>query len=73
MSTKHKITVALTTCLLMTPALMAGAWFAGCTLRTWQKWNTDAYAKSTVWIPTFVGCVVPGPYYDAGNTRVCGT
>jgi hypothetical protein len=70
MNNKHKITVALTTCLLVAPAVMAGSWFAGCTLRTRQIWNSNAYARNDVDIPTFVGCVVPGPYYDAGNTRV---
>ena len=64
MNTKHKITVALTTCLLMTPAVMAGAWFAGCTLKTVAKWDTNAYARNDVDIPTFVGCLIPGPYYD---------
>jgi len=70
MNTKHKITVALTTCLLMTPAVMAGAWFAGCTLKTVAKWDTNAYARNDVDIPTFVGCQIPGPYYDEGNTFV---
>jgi hypothetical protein len=69
MNNKHKITVALTTCLLVAPAVMAGSWFAGCTLRTYTKWDTNAAARNDIANPR-VRCAVPGPYYDEGNTHV---
>ena len=71
MNTKHKITVALTTCLLMTPAVMAGAWFAGCTLKTVAKWDSyNTYSKNDGDIPSFVGCRIPGYYYSEPNSFV---
>ena len=64
MNTKSKITVALTTCLLMVPAVMAGSWFAGCKLRTAQRWDGNVAVRGDVDIPENVICVVPSDYYN---------
>ncbi|MCX6859994.1 MAG: hypothetical protein NTX70_07170 [Verrucomicrobia bacterium] len=69
MNNKHKITVALTTCLLTAPAVMAGAWFAGCTLRTWTKWDTNVGWNNNIPNPA-VMCVIPGYYYSEPNSFV---
>ena len=41
MDNNSKITVALASCLLLAPAVLAGAWFSGCKVTTWNKWDQN--------------------------------
>lgn len=65
MNTNRKITVAITSCLLITPAVLAGAWMAGCKIETWRKWDQNTgfnnNQKAEDIIPM---CVIPGYYYS---------
>ena len=62
---------ALASCLLMTPAVLAGAWLAGCKMKTWRKWDQNVgfnnNQKAQDIIPM---CVIPGYYYSEPNEFV---
>ena len=71
MNKNSKITVAIASCLLLAPAVLAGAWFSGCKVTTWRKWDQNTgfnnNQKKEDIIPM---CVIPGYYYEEPNDFV---
>ena len=71
MKRNRKLTVALASCLLITPTVLAGAWFAGCTMRYWRKFDQNVGFNTSLKPEDVIPmCVIPGYYYSEPNEFV---
>lgn len=62
MKQNRSLMATLAVCLVATPAVLAGSWFAGCTIKESILWMMDTGEFKGVLM-----CQIPNDYYQPGN------